>query len=168
MKVLHCHNTFPLISPSTYAVAREMNVPVVQTLHNYRLVCPNPALLRAGRIREECLGKRLAWPAVADACHRDNRAASAAVSGMPAYLWPRGTWTKSVDRYVAPSEFLKQSSLKGDFPKTRYRCDLTSSRTTPALARVLETTPLSLEGCLRRRAFNACWMPGPRCRGSWS
>ena len=114
MKVMHCHNTFPLISPSTYAVAREMNVPFVQTLHNYRLVCPNSASLRAGRICEERLGKRLAWPAVAHPCHRDNRAATA-------YHWHRGAWTKSVDRYVAPSQFLEQSSLKADFPKARYR-----------------------------------------------
>lgn len=115
--VMHCHNTFPLISPSTYAVARDMNVPVVQTLHNYRLVCPKAALLREGRICEDCLGKQLAWPAVVHACYRDSRSASAAVTGMLAYHWHRGTWTKAVDRYVAPSQFLKRKFVEGGFPE---------------------------------------------------
>ncbi|MDH3644555.1 MAG: glycosyltransferase, partial [Gammaproteobacteria bacterium] len=115
--VMHCHNIFPLISPSAYDVARDMNVPVVQTLHNYRLVCPKATLLREGRICEDCLGKLLAWPAVVHACYRDSRSASAAVTGMLAYHWQRGTWKKAVDRYVAPSQFLKQKLVEGGFPE---------------------------------------------------
>ena len=55
--VIHCHNTFPLISPSVYWAAARQGVPVVQTLHNYRLVCINPYLYRNGRICEDCLGR---------------------------------------------------------------------------------------------------------------
>ena len=42
--IVHCHNTFPLISPSVYYAACNLKIPVVQTIHNFRLLCPNGAL----------------------------------------------------------------------------------------------------------------------------
>ena len=62
--VMHCTNTFPLISPAAYYAARRARVPVVQTLHNYRLLCANSMFLRDGRPCEDCLGRRVMWPAV--------------------------------------------------------------------------------------------------------
>uniref|UniRef100_A0ACD5GYM1 Uncharacterized protein n=1 Tax=Desertifilum tharense IPPAS B-1220 TaxID=1781255 RepID=A0ACD5GYM1_9CYAN len=59
--VLHVHNFFPLLSPSVYDAACEAQIPVVQTLHNYRLGCPNALLFREGRVCEECLGKAIPW-----------------------------------------------------------------------------------------------------------
>ena len=47
--VVHVHNTFPVLSPSVFDACRAAGVPVVQTLHNYRLVCPNGLLFRDGR-----------------------------------------------------------------------------------------------------------------------
>ncbi len=55
--VAHFHNTFPLVSPSAYRAARAEGVPVVQTLHNFRLCCPNALFHRGGRPCEDCLGK---------------------------------------------------------------------------------------------------------------
>ena len=52
--ILHCTNTFPLISPAVYYAARAENVPVVQSLHNYRLLCANGYLLRDGKPCEAC------------------------------------------------------------------------------------------------------------------
>ena len=46
--LIHAHNIFPLISPSLYSVAQQLRIPVVQTLHNFRLVCPQAMLLRDG------------------------------------------------------------------------------------------------------------------------
>ena len=48
-ELVHAHNTFLMISPSIYSACREMGVPVVQTLHNYRLLCPGANLTRNGR-----------------------------------------------------------------------------------------------------------------------
>src|SRR5262249_25457480 len=62
--VVHFHNTLPLISPSAYYACARSGVPVVQTLHNYRLVCPAATFLRDGRLCEDCLGRHVAWPAV--------------------------------------------------------------------------------------------------------
>src|SRR5689334_13505436 len=55
--VLDVHNTFPLISPAVYYAARAERVPVVQTLHNYRLICPSATLFRDGRACEDCIGR---------------------------------------------------------------------------------------------------------------
>src|SRR5215467_7724429 len=53
--VVHVHNFFPVISPAIYYACRDAQVPVVQTLHNYRIVCPAATFYRDGRICEECL-----------------------------------------------------------------------------------------------------------------
>jgi glycosyltransferase involved in cell wall biosynthesis len=55
--VVHFHNTFPLISPAAYYACRDLGVPVVQTLHNYRLFCPAATFFREGKVCEDCLGK---------------------------------------------------------------------------------------------------------------
>jgi len=47
--VVHFHNTLPLISPAAYYACADAGVPVVQTLHNYRLLCPAAMLLRDGK-----------------------------------------------------------------------------------------------------------------------
>ena len=54
--VVHVHNTVHRISPSVFYAAVRMGVPVVQTLHNFRMICPGATLYRDGRICEECLG----------------------------------------------------------------------------------------------------------------
>src|SRR5271169_3394899 len=80
--VVHFHNTFPLISPAAhYAVQRE-GVPVVQTLHNYRLLCPSATLFRDGAVCEECLERQSLLPAIAHGCYRGSRSATTAVATM--------------------------------------------------------------------------------------
>jgi glycosyltransferase involved in cell wall biosynthesis len=65
--LVHFHNTFPLISPSAYAACQDNGVPVVQTLHNYRLVCAGALLTRNGHPCEDCLGTSL-LPALRHRC----------------------------------------------------------------------------------------------------
>lgn len=57
--VVHFHNTFPLISPAGYYACARAGVPVVQTLHNYRLLCPAATFLRGDRPCEDCLDRLL-------------------------------------------------------------------------------------------------------------
>jgi glycosyltransferase involved in cell wall biosynthesis len=114
--VAHFHNTFPLISPAGYYAARAAGAAVVQTLHNYRLICPSGQLLRAGRVCEDCLGRTFAWPSVAHACYRGERGATAVIAGMSAFHWLRGTWTDQVDRYIAQTEFAKDRFIAGGLP----------------------------------------------------
>jgi len=114
--VAHFHNTFPLISPAGYYAARAAGAAVVQTLHNFRLVCPSGQLLRAGRICEDCLGRTFPWPSVAHACYRGERGATAVIAGMSAFHRLRGTWTDQVDRYIAQTEFAKGRFIAGGLP----------------------------------------------------
>ncbi|GAC1516310.1 MAG: glycosyltransferase family 4 protein [Terriglobales bacterium] len=117
--IAHFHNTFPLISPSAYYACEDARVPVVQTLHNYRLLCPAATLLRDGRICESCVGRRVSWPGVVHACYRDSRAATAAVSGMLASHRAVRTWNQRVDIYVALSEFAREKFIQGGLPRER-------------------------------------------------
>jgi glycosyltransferase involved in cell wall biosynthesis len=117
--VMHCHNTFPLISPSLYYAARRERVPVVQTLHNYRLLCPSGLLLRKGRICEDCLRRPLAWPALVHGCYRGSRVASAVVAAMLATHRASGTWSRAVTRYIALTQFARQKFIAGGLPAGR-------------------------------------------------
>jgi len=102
--VAHFHNTFPLISPSAYYACREEGVPVVQTLHNYRLACPASTFYRDGRICKECVDRGLSR-GVVHACYRASHAASATVALMLAFHRWRRTWTSQVDCYLTLSQF---------------------------------------------------------------
>ena len=76
-EVVHFHNTFPLISPASYYAARAAGAAVVQTLHNYRLLCPGGLFLRDGKVCESCLGKTVPLAGVRHKCYRGDRGASA-------------------------------------------------------------------------------------------
>jgi glycosyltransferase involved in cell wall biosynthesis len=117
--VVHFHNTFPLISPAAYYACARHAIPVVQTLHNYRLVCPGATFLRKGHLCEECLGKPLAWRAVAHGCYRGSRSASAAVTAMLATHRLLQTWLTRVDAYIALSEFARNKHVAGGLPSQR-------------------------------------------------
>ena len=72
--MIHCTNVFPLISPSVYYAARAEGVPVVQSLHNYRMLCINGCFMRDDRVCEDCTSKTIPWPAVLHRCYRQSRA----------------------------------------------------------------------------------------------
>ncbi len=117
--VAHFHNTLPLISPSAYYAAKAEGVAVVQTLHNYRLGCPAATFFRDGRVCEECLGKRFAWPGIAHACYRDSRSASAVVATMIGVHHVLGTWTSMVDRYIVLTEFARAKFVELGIPHAK-------------------------------------------------
>ncbi|HEU0299321.1 MAG TPA: glycosyltransferase, partial [Longimicrobium sp.] len=117
--VVHVHNTFPLLSPAVYHAARDEGAAVVQTLHNYRLICPNALLFHAGAPCERCVGRAVAWPGVVRGCYRESRLATAASAGMAAIHRARGTWTRDVDAYIALSEFARRKFIAGGLPQEK-------------------------------------------------
>ena len=113
--LVHCHNLFPLISPAAYYAARAWRRPVIQTLHNFRLLCAASSLWRQNRPCRQCLGRAVGWPGIVHACYRGSRAASAAVVAMQSIHRWLGTWRKLVARYICPSPQLRQVFLEAGF-----------------------------------------------------
>jgi len=116
--VVHCHNTFPLISPSLYWAAARASVPVVQTLHNFRLLCPQAMFLREGRVCEDCLGKQ-PWRGALRGCYRGSRIQSVVLVVMIATHRLLGTWQKKVTRFIALNEFCRNKFIEGGLPASK-------------------------------------------------
>lgn len=111
-ELVHVHNFFPLLSPSVYDACEREGIPVVQTLHNYRLICPNALLYRNGRPCELCLARKVPWPGVLHACYRDSYFGSAALAAMISGHRLRGTWDRHVT-YITLSEFSRKKLIAG-------------------------------------------------------
>ena len=116
--VAHFTNTFTLVSPSAYDACRQADVPVVQSLHNYRLLCPGANLLRDGRVCEECVDHSL-WRGVRHGCYRGSRAATGLVAASLAAHRSAGTWERKVDSYLALTEFARRTFVRGGLPPER-------------------------------------------------
>lgn len=114
--LIHVQNFFPLISPSIYYAAKSQGVPVVQTLRNYRLLCPNALFFRDGEVCEDCLGKSIPYPGVIHSCYRENRAATAATTAMLTTHRAMGTWTNMVNKYIALTNFAREKLIEGGIP----------------------------------------------------
>lgn len=118
--VVHVHNFFSVISPSLYYACKEEGVPVVQTLHNYRLACPAASFYRDGKICEECLD-RGPFHAVRYGCYRDSKLATAALAAMLEVHRKKNTWSEMVDCYVALTEFARKKMIQGGLPADKIR-----------------------------------------------
>jgi glycosyltransferase involved in cell wall biosynthesis len=113
--IVHVHNTFPLISPSIFWACRDARIPVVQTLHNYRLLCPGANFIRDGKPCEDCT-KGSIWQSVAHGCYRDSRTQTAAVALMLTVHRARKTWTDMVDHYVVLTDFARGRFVSAGLP----------------------------------------------------
>jgi len=117
--VAHFHNIFPLISPAAYYACQEANVPVVQSLHNPRLLCPAATLYRNGGPCEKCIATTIPWPAVVHACYRQSGPQSAVVASMlTIHHWLK-TWESKVRLYVVFSDFYRDEFTKGGLPVSK-------------------------------------------------
>jgi len=116
--VIHAHNTFPLISPSLYYAAARHNIPVVQTLHNFRLFCAQAMFMRDGKVCEDCLGK-LPWRGVVRGCYRESKTQSAVVVSMQGLHRMLGTYQHKVTRYIALNQFCSDKFVEAGLPGAR-------------------------------------------------
>jgi glycosyltransferase involved in cell wall biosynthesis len=114
--VAHFHNTFPLISPAAYSACHEMGIPVVQSLHNPRLICPAATLHRDGHVCEDCLGKTLPWPGILHACYRNSRAQTGVVASMLMVHRCLNTWEEQVNTYVVSTDFYRRKFTDAGLP----------------------------------------------------
>ena len=114
-QLAHIHNTFVMVSPSVYSACQQAGVPVVQTLHNYRLLCPGANFFRKGHVCEECVEHSL-WRGIRYGCYRDSRPATATVALMLALHRRWRTWMGMVNGYIALTEFARNKFISGGLP----------------------------------------------------
>jgi glycosyltransferase involved in cell wall biosynthesis len=162
---MHVHNTFAAASPSVYYAAHRESVPVVQTLHNYRLVCPVATTFRDGHACTDCVGRRVAWPSIVHACVRDSRGQSAVVTAMLAIHRTAGTFARRIDQYVALSEFQRDLMIGGGLPRGRVSVipnflDPDPGMATGARAGIVYVGRLSVEKGVRPMLEAASGIPG--------
>ena len=117
--LIHIHNTFPQISPSVYWAATKQNVPVVQTLHNYRLQCANGLFLRNGAVCELC-ANAVPYSALRFKCYRDSVFATAAVVGIQVFNRAVGSYRNHVDAFIALTEFSKRKLQRAGGKNARF------------------------------------------------
>jgi glycosyltransferase involved in cell wall biosynthesis len=117
--VVHVHNFFPLLSPAVYDACHDRQVPVVQTLHNYRLACPKAMFFRDGEICETCLETGSPWPGVKYGCYRGSSAQTAVIASMLAIHGWRKTWQERVNALIALTEFQRQKLIQAGLPSDR-------------------------------------------------
>jgi len=138
--VVHVHNFFPILTPSIYDACADARVPVVQTLHNYRLICPQALLLRNGKPCEKCVTGS-AYHAVLYGCYRGSRLVSLVPARMVSINRRRGTWRGKVTRYIALTRFAKEKFIEGGLlahkiaVKPNFVADPVAKRETGAVRR---------------------------------
>jgi len=118
--LVHAHNTFPLISPSLYGVAQRLRIPVVQTLHNFRLVCPQAMLLREGKHCEACVGELL-WRAIVHRCYRQSLPQTVLMSTMLTVQRLRRIWHQQISRFIVLNQLCREIFVRGGLPMDRLR-----------------------------------------------
>ncbi len=113
--IAHFHNIFPLISPAAYYACKAEGVPVVQTLHNYRIFCSGAKLVRDGNICEECIGHP-PWRGIFYGCYRNSRLQTLPVAVMEwVHSWLK-TWNEKVDTYIALTKFGREKLIEDGLP----------------------------------------------------
>ncbi len=117
--IVHVHNYVPRISPAIFYAAHAENIPIVQTLHNFRMVCVDGMLMRNGAICEKCVEKKIKWPGVVHGCYRNSRLASATVASMLSIHHALGTWHNKVTRYITLTNFQRNKLITAGYPAER-------------------------------------------------
>lgn len=117
--VVHVHNYTPRISPAIFYAAHAEKIPIVQTLHNFRMVCVDGMLMRNGAICEKCVEKRVKWPGVMHGCYRNSRLASATVASLLSIHHALGTWHNKVTRYITLTNFQRNKMITAGYPAER-------------------------------------------------
>jgi len=115
--VVHVHNLYPLLSPAVLAACGASSVPVVMTVHNYRLICPIGVHYRPDGICQRCAGGHEYWCAIRNC--RDSRQESAAYAFRNAGARLLGLYRRNVTQYIAISAFLRDKLAESGIPATQ-------------------------------------------------
>jgi len=104
--VVHVHNFYSLFTPSIYDACQELKIPVVQTLHNFRIIYPNALLYNNGQVDLRTITGS-AWQVVKDKVYHNSFIKTAVMARFIEYHKKRNTWNLKVDKFIALTEFSK-------------------------------------------------------------
>ncbi|MEM7452763.1 MAG: WecB/TagA/CpsF family glycosyltransferase [Planctomycetota bacterium] len=117
--VAHFTNTFPSLSPAAYRAFSRSGVPVIQSLHNYRLICPGSLLMLNDQFCDKCVGRTFAWQSIRNRCYRNSCTSTAVVAAVNTFHKTIRTWDRNVAKYVALSDFSRKQFVRGGLPADR-------------------------------------------------
>jgi glycosyltransferase involved in cell wall biosynthesis len=117
--VAHFHNILYLLSPSAYKAAYDSGVAVVQTLHNYRLICPGGQLLRNQKPCELCVGKLYPYPSVFYGCYHGDRKMTFLRTLFVLQQKRAKLWEQAIQVFIALTEFSREKFLQGGLPQEK-------------------------------------------------
>ncbi|MFH1597742.1 MAG: glycosyltransferase family 4 protein [Patescibacteria group bacterium] len=104
--IAHIHNIYHQISPSILKVLREQGIPVVMTVHDFKLICPNYCLLANSNICERCQGGKY-YNCFLQKCHKNSRLKSLVVTAEMYIHKLMKVYEKNIDLFIVPSKFFK-------------------------------------------------------------
>jgi glycosyltransferase involved in cell wall biosynthesis len=114
--VIHVHNFVPLVSPAVFWVADKHKVPVIFTLHNFRMVCPSATLFHKNAIYEKSLESSFPFDAIMKGVYRNSVIETAILASVLAFHHAIGTWKNKVDFYIALTAFAKVKFTSAKLP----------------------------------------------------
>ena len=112
--IIHVHNFFPQITPSIFFAAKEKNIPIIQTLHNYRLICPSGMLMHNNKVYEKSIDYG-PFSTVKDRVYRNSFLQTFLVALMISYHKKINTWNEKVCEYIALTNFSKGKFVDAGF-----------------------------------------------------
>jgi glycosyltransferase involved in cell wall biosynthesis len=118
--VAHVHNVFPLLTPSAYTALKDHQIPVVQTVHNFRFLCPNGLFYTHDEVCEDCQSKGY-FSAVRRRCVRDNRVLSLLYAAAVSLAWRTGNWPNNINRFITLSRFSSKKLEDAGVPAGRIK-----------------------------------------------
>ncbi|WP_255286062.1 glycosyltransferase [Priestia megaterium] len=116
--IVHFHNFFPLFSPSVYYACQDLKIPVIQTLHNYRLICPAATFMRDNEVCEKCLSGSLI-NSIKYGCYRGSKVQTIPVANMIYINNMLKTWHSKVNYYITLTEFAQKKFIDYGLPKEK-------------------------------------------------
>jgi glycosyltransferase involved in cell wall biosynthesis len=120
--IAHFHNIWYLISPFAYYACKEEGIPVIQTLHNYRIFCTSGLLFRNNKICEECITGnkfKIIKNSLKYGCYRNSRIYSLPIAFAEYFHWIKQTWINKVDAYIALTEFSRNKFIEAGLPSDK-------------------------------------------------
>lgn len=116
--IIHVHNVFPLLSPSIYYAADSEGIPVIQTLHDFRFICPVAFLIRDGKICEECINTS-PLRSIRYGCFKGSRLKTLPLALMIKLHQSLNTFKVRISAYICLTEFQREIFIKSGFDKKR-------------------------------------------------